>query len=159
MIRNRRLSRLLSECSNSLVTILRNSLSNSNLSVLNFSIVVCLYVAFTLLKTHWLLTNSSILLYWTSMNTTYQPQGDGEVPSSVPELQSGVGQPTQRLTHKFKYISKSKCKRFALEFAKANRAHKFTRVSEEFLIACEANLRNFIQSRIKSHPSKGKTLL
>lgn len=67
-------------------------------------------------------------------------------------------EPSRRIPHKFKYLCRSKCKTFALEFAKANRSHKFTRVSEEFLIACEANLRNFIQSRIKSHPSVGKTL-
>jgi len=59
---------------------------------------------------------------------------------------------------KFNLICASKCKKFALEFAKANRAQKFSRVSEEFLISCEAALKAHIQSRIKSHPSKGKTL-
>lgn len=68
--------------------------------------------------------------------------------------------PSPRLSaYKFKYICRSKCKQFALEFAKVNRAHKFTRVSEEFLLSCEAALRNHIQSRIKSHPSVGKTLM
>jgi hypothetical protein len=94
------------------------------------------------------------------MNTTYQPSGDGEVPSIVPPLPSGVGEtPSKRIPHKYKYICKSKCKQFALEFAKANRAAKFTRVSEEFLISCEIAVRNHMQSRIKSHPSKGKTLM
>jgi len=63
---------------------------------------------------------------------------------------------------KFKLICASKCKKFALEVAKSNpapqRAKMFTRVSEEFLIACEANLKSFIFNRVKSHPSKGKTL-
>jgi Trk K+ transport system NAD-binding subunit len=60
---------------------------------------------------------------------------------------------------KFKLICASKCKKFALEMAQAHRAQMFTRVSEDFLLACEANLKNFILSRVKSHPSKGKTLL
>lgn len=60
--------------------------------------------------------------------------------------------------HKFTLICASKCKKFALEYAKANRAQGFTRVSEEFLIAIEASVRNSIQNRINQHPSKGKTL-
>jgi hypothetical protein len=65
----------------------------------------------------------------------------------------------KRVPYKFKYICRSKCKKLALEFAKTNRAHKFTRVSEDFLIACEAALVLQIQSKIKSHPSVGKTLM
>ena len=60
---------------------------------------------------------------------------------------------------KFKLICASKCKKFALEFAKANRAKQFTRVSEDFLISCEVALKSHIQGRIKMHPSKGKTLM
>lgn len=60
---------------------------------------------------------------------------------------------------KFNLICASKCKKFALMFAKANRAQKFTRISEDFLISCENTLRNHIQSRVKSHPSVGKTLM
>jgi hypothetical protein len=59
----------------------------------------------------------------------------------------------------FKLICASKCKRHALEMAKQIRpANKFTRVSEDFLVACEANLRAFIANRVRSHPSIGKTL-
>jgi hypothetical protein len=58
----------------------------------------------------------------------------------------------------YKLICASKVKKHALEFAKANRAQKFTRVGEEFLISCEAALRTFIQGRVKAQPSKGKTL-
>lgn len=62
----------------------------------------------------------------------------------------------------FKLICASKCKKFALEMAKAQlgptRQKMFTRVSQEFLIACEANLKDFIRSRVRTHPSKGKTL-
>jgi hypothetical protein len=62
----------------------------------------------------------------------------------------------------FRLICASKCKKFALEVAQSNpsphRAKMFTRVSEDFLIACETNLKNFILSRVQNHPSKGKTL-
>ena len=60
---------------------------------------------------------------------------------------------------KYRLICASKCKKFALEFAGANRAKEFTRVGEDFLISCEVALKTHIQSRIKSHPSKGKTLM
>lgn len=62
----------------------------------------------------------------------------------------------------FKLICASKCKKFALEMAQSQlgptRSKMFTRVSEEFLIACEANLKAFIRNRVNTHPSKGKTL-
>lgn len=64
---------------------------------------------------------------------------------------------------KFSLICASKCKKFALAMAKANpsptRSKMFTRVSQEFLIACEANMKEFIRNRVKCHPSKGKTLM
>lgn len=70
--------------------------------------------------------------------------------------------PTPKIKAKFRLICASQCKKFALEFAKANpaptRAKMFTRVSEDFLISCEVALKNHIQSRVKSHPSNGKTL-
>lgn len=66
-------------------------------------------------------------------------------------------------TFKFNLICASKCKRFALDVAQSSisktRAKKFTRVSKEFLVACEANLKEFIRQRVESHPSKGKTLM
>lgn len=94
------------------------------------------------------------------MNETFQPVGDGQVPSDIPNPQSGVGQPApKRAAFKFTYICKSKCKRLALEMAKSIRpANKFSRVSEEFLISCEIAVKNHIQSRVRSHPSNGKTL-
>lgn len=59
----------------------------------------------------------------------------------------------------FKLICASKCKKYAVDSALKNRpANKFTRVSQEFLISCENALRNHIDSRIKAHPSIGKTL-
>ena len=41
-------------------------------------------------------------------------------------------------------INRRHVKLFALEMAKA-RAHKFTRVSQEFFLKCEANLKEFIE--------------
>jgi len=46
-------------------------------------------------------------------------------------------------------------KEFALEMAK-DRAHKFTRVGGDLLIACEGNLKEFIRSRVSRLPSVGK---
>jgi hypothetical protein len=66
---------------------------------------------------------------------------------------------TNRTKHKFSLICASKCKKFALEYAKVHQAQKFTRVSEDFLVAIEAAVRNTIQARIDTHPSKGKTLM
>lgn len=70
--------------------------------------------------------------------------------------------PMPKTRMKFKLICASKVKKFALDVSQSNpcqaRAKMFTRVSEEFLMACEANLKNFIHSRVKSHPSVGKTL-
>ena len=67
---------------------------------------------------------------------------------------------TKPYSPKFKLICASKCKKYTLESAKINRpANKFTRVSKEFLISLENNLRQFIDARVKSHPSVGKTLM
>ena len=54
-------------------------------------------------------------------------------------------------------INRKKVKEFALETAK-HRAHKFTRVGSEFLVKCEANLREFIRGQVHRLPSKGKTI-
>ena len=55
-------------------------------------------------------------------------------------------------------VSKSKVKKFALEYAATNKAHPFTRVSQEFIDAVEANARTFIRNTVQSNPSKGKTI-
>ena len=60
---------------------------------------------------------------------------------------------------KFQLICASKCKRFALDYAKPpNKFHKFTQVSEDFLISCESVIKEHIKRRVANHPSKGKTL-
>ena len=55
-------------------------------------------------------------------------------------------------------INRSKVKQFALAVAE-KRAHRFTRVGEEFLIRCEANTKEFIRQYVNRLPSKGKTIL
>jgi len=54
-------------------------------------------------------------------------------------------------------INKRKVKEFALEMAKG-RAHKFTRVSGDFLLLCEGQLKEFIRNHVQRLPSKGKTI-
>jgi hypothetical protein len=64
--------------------------------------------------------------------------------------------------YKPRYICKSKVKQLALQTAKSQlsdiRQKMFTRVGTSFYEACDAFLANFIASRVRSHPSKGKTL-
>jgi hypothetical protein len=60
---------------------------------------------------------------------------------------------------KFNLIVVSKVKQMALDLAKPPlKFHTFTQVSEDFLISCEAALKDHIKRRVSSHPSKGKTL-
>jgi len=54
-------------------------------------------------------------------------------------------------------INRRKVKEFTLEMAKS-RAHKFTRVSSEFYVTCEAHLKIFIRGYVQRHPSVGKTI-
>jgi hypothetical protein len=59
-----------------------------------------------------------------------------------------------------KLICAAQCKKFSLEVAARLRpANKFSRTSKSFLSSCEIALRNHIESRIKTHPSKGVTLM
>jgi hypothetical protein len=55
-------------------------------------------------------------------------------------------------------INKKHVKEFALEMAK-DRAHKFSRVGNDFLQKCEGNLKEFIRGYVRRLPSKGKTIL
>lgn len=56
-----------------------------------------------------------------------------------------------------KLINATNVKQLSLHLAE-QRAHKFTRVSKDFLERVEARLRNIIIDEVKDHPSKGKTL-
>jgi hypothetical protein len=53
-------------------------------------------------------------------------------------------------------INKKRVKMFALEMAKG-RTYKFTRVDGDFLIKCEANLKEFVRCHVHRLPSQGKT--
>lgn len=55
-------------------------------------------------------------------------------------------------------INQKQVKKFALDFAKSNRNHKFTRVSKEFTLRMDAQLRVFIEREVLVYPSKGRTL-
>jgi hypothetical protein len=55
-------------------------------------------------------------------------------------------------------INRSQVRQFALESAKV-RAHRFTRVSSEFLFTCEAHLKEFVRAYVRRLPSKGKTIM
>ena len=55
-------------------------------------------------------------------------------------------------------INKKKVKEFALEMAKT-RAHKFTRVGNDFLLKCEGQLKEYVRGYVQRLPSKGKTIL
>ena len=55
-------------------------------------------------------------------------------------------------------LNRRQVKLYALEQARG-RAHKFTRVGNDFYVKCEAHLRGFIAQYIHRLPSKGKTIL
>ena len=55
-------------------------------------------------------------------------------------------------------INRSKVKRYILDYASENRAHKFTRVSQEATDRVEAAARSAARAIVTSAPSKGKTL-
>jgi hypothetical protein len=55
-------------------------------------------------------------------------------------------------------LNRKQVKGYALEQAR-QRAHKFTRVGNDFYVKCEAHLREFIAHYIHRLPSKGKTIL
>lgn len=56
------------------------------------------------------------------------------------------------------YINETKTKRFLLEYAKQNRAHKFNRVSKETLRMLDERHRREMIAHVASFPSRGKTL-
>lgn len=55
-------------------------------------------------------------------------------------------------------ISPSKVKKYILEYAANNRAHKFSRVSQETIDRVEAAARSACKAIVTQAPSKGKTL-
>lgn len=54
-------------------------------------------------------------------------------------------------------LNKRQVREFTLSAAK-QRAHKFTRVGNDFYVRCEANLREYIRNAVHRLPSVGKTI-
>jgi hypothetical protein len=57
------------------------------------------------------------------------------------------------------FINRKHVRQYALEWAKLNRAHKFERVSESFLVMVNIKVREIVADRVKRAPSKGVTLM
>ena len=55
-------------------------------------------------------------------------------------------------------INKSQVKRYILEYAAANRAHKFSRVSQETMDTVQHAAKMACMKIVTQAPSKGKTL-
>ena len=56
------------------------------------------------------------------------------------------------------YINAQQVRQLALDLAAKERAHRFERVSADFLDAINAEVVNLVRKRVQSHPSVGKTL-
>jgi hypothetical protein len=56
-------------------------------------------------------------------------------------------------------LNKTHVKRRALFYSTDTRNGKFTRVSNSFLADLELAVDNLIRAKIRSHPSRGKTLM
>lgn len=71
-------------------------------------------------------------------------------------------QPTIKVRYKPRYLCKSKVKEMALQVAKnqlgPTRSKMFTRVGSSFFEYIDGVVANAIVNRVKSQPSKGKTL-
>jgi hypothetical protein len=55
-------------------------------------------------------------------------------------------------------INKTHCRAYALEAAKQERAHRFTRVSPDVYEDLNRVVANWLRARVKSQPSKGQTI-
>jgi hypothetical protein len=56
------------------------------------------------------------------------------------------------------FINRRAVRQLALDYAKANRAGRFTRLGKSFFERIDAKVRNIVTSEVQSHPSIGKTL-
>ena len=77
---------------------------------------------------------------------------------TLAELQEAVNEATREIHRRSHVINRAYVRQWALDYAKQNRSHKFTRVSEQFLNAVETATKSFIINRIQCAPSKGVTL-
>ncbi len=60
---------------------------------------------------------------------------------------------------KISYINRAATRRLAIGISNAHRNGKFRRVSSRFLNGLEARFRVIVESSVRRHPSRGKTLL
>jgi hypothetical protein len=107
---------------------------------------------------------------WTSEQPISQDQGERPLANAEgdlvtpPSVASGEGRTPEGDTREnghrqSRVINRDYVKRWALDYARTNRAQPFTRVSERFLNAIEAQTKSLIRQRIDKHPSRGKTLM
>ena len=59
--------------------------------------------------------------------------------------------------YKCRYITRAHCKDAALKAAE-KKAHKFTRVGDEFFVWLDGVVARAIAERVQSQPSKGQTI-
>lgn len=80
------------------------------------------------------------------------PPGEGDVAAS----QSVASKP--RALNPTRFLCRSEVRDFLLAYARENRTHKFTRVSEETLTTINEQVRTLLIDRVKRLPSMGKTI-
>jgi hypothetical protein len=56
------------------------------------------------------------------------------------------------------FLNRAAVRQFLLDFAKANRAHKFERVSAETLLEVNEAVRHILMAKVRQLPSKGRTI-
>jgi hypothetical protein len=64
----------------------------------------------------------------------------------------------KKAKRRLKFIYASEVRKFLLDFAAENKAHKFTRVSAKTLERIDAELRFKLETLVRGLPSKGKTI-
>lgn len=87
------------------------------------------------------------------------------LPGKVTDLDSSCEAPEppsegnrNRALNPTRFLCRSEVRSFLLEFARANRAHRFERVSEETLLAINEFVRQKLVDHVRRLPSKGKTI-
>lgn len=84
---------------------------------------------------------------------------DAGLPYTDPRTGETTPPPDTSTNHRqSRVINRDYVKRWALDYARTNRAHPFSRVSEQFLNAIEMSTKAAIRMRIDTAPSRGKTL-
>jgi hypothetical protein len=74
------------------------------------------------------------------------------------ELRAAADLAVRKMWLKHPFLNATAVREFLLEHARKTRAKKFSRVSEDTLIAANEALRQWMISHVQRMPSKGKTL-